>query len=212
MRVGRNRAGREAGGDSVGDTLIAAICPRCGAGLRFPEGMESAYCMYCGTQVLIGKAAATSRLVECTVCDGVGKVDVCRVCKGSGNCTWSVKGSSTRQGLTLGFSSHCENGTCTACKGSGSYGMSGCPGCNGTGKCPSCHGSAKCPACRGMGVLPNPAGTVECPSCGGRGVRSLDAGGASSVPGKCPSCGRQVQPDWNKCPNCGCMVRWNTGR
>jgi predicted RNA-binding Zn-ribbon protein involved in translation (DUF1610 family) len=35
--------------------LIPAICPSCGASLEFPEDLEKAHCMYCGTQVVIDK-------------------------------------------------------------------------------------------------------------------------------------------------------------
>lgn len=188
--------------------LIAAICPRCGANLDFPEGMEKAHCMYCGTLIMIGKAAESSRMVECTVCDGMGKVDFCRACDGSGVCNWSTKSSGTQQNiLMLGYSAYCQDGTCSACSGTGRYMLSGCPGCEGTGRCPRCHGSGKCPACRGIGFMPNPNGSSNCPSCGGKGVRSLDGKSQPSNPAICPSCNQRVEPGWSRCPNCGLRLR-----
>jgi hypothetical protein len=196
----------------VGDNLIAAICPRCGAGLKFPEGMESAYCMYCGTQVLIGRAAETSHMVECTVCDGMGRVEPCKACDGTGDCTWSSKGDSAHQSIfMIGFIAVCRDGICSACNGSGSYMLGSCPGCGGTGRCPSCHGSGKCPACRGLGFMPDPHGSVTCSACGGRGVRSIDANSKSksaemlrrSPTNVCPSCNQRVDPGQSRCSNCG---------
>jgi len=202
-----NRGARRMVGRMSGTKLIAALCPRCGASLDFPEGMEKAHCMYCGTLIMIGKAAEASRMVECTVCDGLGRIDRCRACDGSGICTWSTRGAGNKESiLTIGFSSSCEDGICSACRGSGRYMLSSCPACNGSGRCPACHGSGKCPACRGVGFMPNPNGGETCSSCGGKGMRILDDRSAPATPKVCPSCNQPLGLGWTRCPNCGLKV------
>jgi len=185
--------------------LIAAICPRCGASLNMPEGSQKLYCMYCGTQIIVGKV--DSERIQCNVCQGYGRVDICRACSGSGNCTWSTRspGYRGRDILAIGFSAYCEDGMCSACGGSGRYMLGGCPGCNGTGRCPQCLGTGKCQACHGVGNIPNPNGYERCNVCGGSGL--MDAGSPKSPEpptiGECPQCGKMLHDDNPTCPHCG---------
>ncbi|MEW5747542.1 MAG: hypothetical protein AB1793_01965 [Candidatus Thermoplasmatota archaeon] len=199
--------------------LIAAVCPKCGSSLRFPADLDKAHCMYCGTQVIIGRGRT-----ECKVCDGFGRIDVCKACGGSGKCTWSV--SSNAHGhndftsiLAYGSVSYCVNGYCYACKGKGKGGsLSACPFCGGTGKCPRCLGTEKCPACRGLGVLPGPSGSMVCPGCGGRGYVEGDPQPRAPAAEKCPNCGRTMARGTCFCEGCGfgvacprCGMIWPRG-
>ena len=189
--------------------LIPAICPRCGADLDLPENSPKAYCMYCGTQILVGRVGAS--LVKCKGCEGFGRVDICRACSGTGNCSWSTKSPGYRSNdlMMMRFSSHCEDGMCSACHGSGRYKMGGCPACNGTGRCPQCLGTAKCQACHGLGNFPDPYGYEECKLCHGTGT--IDAGTATWVAppivGACPDCGKALHDENPQCPYCGFVRR-----
>lgn len=189
--------------------LIPAVCPKCGADLNLPSGAQRLFCMYCGTQIIVGRTDSEAR-IPCKACQGYGHVDTCRACGGTGLCTWSTRGSSTRQDiLVIGFSAHCEEGICSACHGSGRYALAGCPGCNGTGKCPQCIGTGKCRACNGVGNIPNPNGYDTCNVCGGTGV--IDAGSpkASEPPSvsSCAYCGEELHDDDPQCPHCGLVRR-----
>jgi DNA-directed RNA polymerase subunit RPC12/RpoP len=201
--------------------LIPAICPRCGASLKLPDNAQHLYCMYCGTQIFVGRADVARR-IECNVCDGYGRVDICRACNGTGRCSWATRGSSTRNDIfTLGFTSYCDGGTCSACGGTGRYFLLGCPGCNGTGQCPRCLGTGKCPACRGVGSIPNPKGYERCRTCHGTGL--IDPGEPKSreVPlvDRCSECGKELHDENPFCPYCGhtrrkcpqCDAVWKVG-
>jgi len=196
--------------------LIAAICPSCGASLQIPEGLQNAHCVYCGTQVFI-----SHKRTKCKVCDGLGRLEICRACDGKGFCTWQTNSPGVRGNdfLMLGYSSACIDGMCAACKGTGRYLLGPCPGCEGTGKCPRCLGTGKCLACHGMGLFPDTRGAEQCLSCGGTGF--VDPG-APELPslGRCPDCKRVWREDsphcWycgfkrNHCPSCG--EPWIQGR
>jgi len=189
--------------------LIPAVCPRCGANLTLPEGSQRLFCMYCGTQIIVGRVDSEAR-IPCRACQGYGRVDTCRACNGSGQCTWSSHSSGARNDIfMLGYTAHCEDGICSACGGSGKYALAGCPGCNGTGKCPQCLGTGKCHACNGVGNIPNPNGYETCGLCNGTGM--IDAGAPKgSVPSavdKCPSCGKELHDDNPQCPYCGFLRR-----
>jgi len=165
--------------------------------------------MYCGTQILIGRIGA--EFVKCSACEGFGRVDICRACNGSGNCTWSTRSPGFRGNalVMIGFSSHCEDGICHACSGTGRYMMGGCPACDGTGRCPQCLGTAKCQACHGLGNFPDPYGNEECRVCHGTGT--IGAGSVKTVAppiiGACPDCGRALQDENPQCPHCGFVRR-----
>ena len=165
--------------------------------------------MYCGTQIIIGKI--DTERIPCKVCSGYGRVDICRACNGSGDCTWWTRspGFRSKDILALGFSSHCDDGRCSACGGSGRYMLGGCPGCDGTGQCPRCLGTGKCPACHGVGSIPNPNGYEKCDTCGGIGL--IDAGAPEKpeppIVGRCPDCGNQLHDDDVSCPHCGFIRR-----
>jgi len=184
--------------------------------------------MYCGTQILIGESE-TFHKVQCRVCEGYGRVDVCRSCSGTGSCSWSTRSSGARNDIfTIGYSAHCVDGACSACGGTGRYALRGCPGCEGTGQCPRCLGTGKCAACHGVGYIPNPNGTENCKNCGGTGM--MDPGshtnegsntpaGAPLLTGTCPGCGKKWNEELAICPHCGyikrqcpgCGAAWVTG-
>jgi hypothetical protein len=201
--------------------LVAAKCPSCGAGLQIPGDLDKAHCMYCGSQVIVRKSYSGS--LECKVCDGFGRIDVCRACNGSGECTWYT--SSTAHGqnditayMAYGTESHCADGYCSACKGHGSgSAFSSCPFCGGTGKCPRCLGTMKCSACRGIGVIPGPSGSQVCPGCAGKGHLDGEAPKAPQMDG-CPDCGMPMAPEMFFCSRCGfsrgcpkCGAAWPKG-
>ena len=190
--------------------LIPATCPSCGANLDLPESAQKAYCMYCGTEILVGRPEAAPK-VQCKICEGFGRIDTCKACNGTGHCTWSTRSPGYRGNelLMLGFSSQCIDGTCSACKGSGRYMLGGCPGCGGTGQCPRCFGTGKCAACRGVGFFPNPNGLDVCSACGGTGVASLPSPTppASKPLTRCPNCAKELDEDISVCPNCGYIKR-----
>jgi len=204
------------------------VCPRCGGDLNLPENAQKAFCMYCGTQILVGESD-TFHKVQCKVCEGFGRVDLCRACGGTGNCTWSTRSSGARNDIfTIGYSAHCVDGACSACGGTGRYALRGCPGCEGTGQCPRCLGTGKCAACHGVGYIPNLNGTDTCKNCGGTGM--MDPGshtpaganapaGAPLLTGTCPGCGKKWNEELAICPHCGyikrqcpgCGAAWVTG-
>jgi hypothetical protein len=201
--------------------LIPAVCPKCGASLRFPADLDKAHCMYCGTQIIIGRTGHHS--AECKVCDGFGRIDVCRACNGSGQCTWSMTSSAHAHNditamVAYGSSSYCVDGHCYACKGAGRGGaMSACPFCGGTGKCPRCLGTAKCSACRGIGVIPGPSGSQVCPGCGGKGHLEGEPPKAPEMD-ECPECHAPMGKDMFFCQRCGftrgcprCKSAWPKG-
>jgi hypothetical protein len=184
--------------------------------------------MYCGTQILVGESE-TFHKVQCRVCEGYGRVDVCRSCSGTGSCSWSTRSSGARNDIfTIGYSAHCVDGACSACGGTGRYALRGCPGCEGTGQCPRCLGTGKCAACHGVGYIPNLNGTENCKNCGGTGM--MDPGshtregsntpvGAPLLTGTCPGCGKKWNEELAICPHCGyikrqcpgCGAAWVTG-
>jgi len=196
--------------------LIPAVCPKCGASLNLPENAQHLYCMYCGTRVYVGRADVDQK-VECNVCDGYGRVDICRACNGTGKCTWYTRAPGHRGNdlLSIGFSSTCDDGTCSACNGTGKWRLGICPGCGGTGKCPRCFGNGQCLACRGAGSIPNRQGYERCGNCEGTGM--VDPGEVkkrkSPVASECSQCGNivvtcamcggQIQDKSPVCPNCG---------
>lgn len=201
--------------------LIPAICPSCGASLQLPDNLTKAHCMYCGTEVLVQRGG--SYKVECKVCDGFGRIDVCKACNGTGKCTWYASSSyHGHQDITAlmayGSGSHCVEGICSACEGRGSgSSFSSCPFCGGTGKCPRCLGNAKCTACRGLGVLPGPSGSQTCPGCAGKGYVEEDPPKAS-VLSRCPECGKSMDNETCFCSRCGyaracpkCGASWPKG-
>ena len=182
--------------------LIPASCPSCGAKLSLPENSEKLFCMYCGTQILVRKGHASHK-IECKICDGFGRFDICRACDGTGRCNWITQSAVGRNDIgVLGYSSKCVNGVCAACKGTGRYALSGCPGCEGTGKCPRCLGTGKCAACRGIGIIPSPNGSEKCLVCDGTGMMDPDT---STLPyvGRCPECKRVWVEDAVFCSHCG---------
>jgi DNA-directed RNA polymerase subunit RPC12/RpoP len=195
--------------------LIPAVCPRCGANLSLPEDLKKAHCMYCGTEILLAKTGVIHK-VECRACDGFGRLDICPVCDGSGKCTWYTNIGGDL--FSMGYHTHCENGLCSGCKGTGRYFLSGCPGCGGTGRCPRCYGTDKCAACRGIGFMPSPNGADKCQACDGTGLVDIDSH-SDPLAGRCPQCKRvwhEDRPDcWycgfkrNSCPSCGAV--WVTG-
>ena len=204
-----------------GVELIPAICPSCGASLSLPGDIDRAHCLYCGTQIIIDHSKSHS--VECKVCDGFGRIDICVACGGSGNCTWYVSSSAYGNNdftslMVYGTNSHCIDGYCSACSGSGSgSSFSSCPFCGGTGKCPRCLGNAKCTACRGLGVIPGPSGSWECPGCGGKGHLYGDPLKMPDL-GNCPECGLPMSSDKFFCERCGfvrgcprCKAAWPKG-
>jgi DNA-directed RNA polymerase subunit RPC12/RpoP len=185
--------------------LIPAVCPSCGASLNLPADVDRAHCLYCGTQILVSEAKPDK--VECKVCDGFGRIDLCVACRGSGTCTWFASSSTHGHNditsyLAYGTESHCAGGSCSACEGSGSgSSFSSCPFCGGTGKCPRCLGNAKCIACHGVGVIPGPVGSSTCPGCGGKGHLH---GEPPKMPdlSKCPECGTPMTSEMFFCPRC----------
>jgi DNA-directed RNA polymerase subunit RPC12/RpoP/ribosomal protein L40E len=198
--------------------LIAAICPRCGANLELPSDLKTAHCVYCGTEILLAKTGVSHK-VECKMCDGFGRLDICPVCNGRGDCKWSSSYTGGRNDITmLSFSAHCDKGVCSACGGSGRYFLAVCAGCGGVGRCPQCLGTGKCAACRGIGIIPNPRGADKCQACEGTGLVDIEAH-ADPLAGRCPDCKRVSQGDrrdcWycgfrkNLCPKCG--ATWVTG-
>jgi hypothetical protein len=171
--------------------------------------------MYCGTEILLAKTGVIHK-VECRACDGFGRLDICPVCDGSGKCTWYTNIGGDL--FSMGYHTHCENGLCSGCKGTGRYFLSGCPGCGGTGRCPRCYGTDKCAACRGIGFMPSPNGADKCQACDGTGLVDIDSH-SDPLAGRCPQCKRvwhEDRPDcWycgfkrNSCPSCGAV--WVTG-
>jgi DNA-directed RNA polymerase subunit RPC12/RpoP len=199
--------------------LRPATCPNCGANLRLPDGLQRAFCTYCGSEVIISESAGKAE-VQCPSCNGYGRVDICRVCDGSGHCTWFMARSSiSPDTILIGPDSHCDNGICSACGGSGSFGPMGCPFCGGTGKCPRCLGTGKCVMCRGVGLIPNPQGIQMCVACGGTGLTEPGAPNAIEAGLMCPECKRPMAKGSSYCKHCGykvnrcprCGAVWITG-
>ncbi|HEX9908520.1 MAG TPA: zinc ribbon domain-containing protein [Thermoplasmata archaeon] len=193
--------------------LVPAVCPRCGADLKLPEDLTKAHCVYCGAEFLVSGAPERKR-VQCGVCKGAGKLEVCYSCHGSGRCTWSF--SAQTQGGLSGpvLTSHCSSGHCSACGGTGRILFSRCMACGGTGHCPECRGSGRCKVCAGISMLPNPTGSIRCRTCGGDGF--VDASEAEAkTPEKCPSCNTPWAVDGVFCSKCGhpktcprCGIHW----
>lgn len=200
--------------------FVAAKCPSCGAGLQVPDNLDKVHCLYCGSQVLIRKACHGK--LECKVCDGFGRIDVCRACGGSGDCRWRVSSPPGQSDfgiyIAYGSESHCDHGRCSACRGRGSAGLLGsCPFCGGTGKCPWCLGNSRCSGCDGLGVLRGPSGLLICPGCGGKGYIEGEPPKAPKLD-KCPDCGLLLTDDMFFCPRCGfvrgcpkCLSAWPRG-
>jgi ribosomal protein S27AE len=196
--------------------LKPAICPRCGASLNIPADMDRAHCLYCGTQILVRGSGPDA--VECKVCEGFGRVDFCLACCGTGRCTWHASMpvyGPNGAAWYASSSSHCVDGRCAACGGSGRGSPFGpCPFCGGTGRCPRCLGNAKCIACRGLGFIAGPSGSSMCPGCGGKGHLRGDPPKMKEVD-ICPECGAAMAPDTYFCSRCGfvrgcprCRAAW----
>ncbi len=195
-----------------------AICPRCGASLSLPEDIERAFCSYCGTQFVFDRGGS-SKKIQCRVCDGFGRLDICSACDGTGVCSWRIHGGGLRDNdiLKLGFTTHCSDGECYACDGTGRWGLSVCPGCNGAGRCPSCMGTGKCSACHGRGMIPGPNGSEACLACDGTGLMDADSAVDISA-GRCRVCKRPWAAGGSYCAHCGhiercpqCGARWEGG-
>ena len=198
--------------------FVPATCPKCGAALSMPGDLKTAFCAYCGTEFIIERSSGGK--MECRICDGFGRLEICRACDGSGRCLWDTKGGVPSNDLitSLAFRSHCDNGICSACGGSGRWGLGGCPGCGGTGKCPRCHGSGRCPSCHGVGFLRTPNGNEKCLVCEGTGIADPDKARSPSI-GRCPVCKRALPTDGSFCSYCGycktcpeCDAPWIMGR
>ncbi len=197
--------------------LIPAICPSCGASLNLPANVDRAHCLYCGTQIIVHEARPDR--TECKVCQGYGRVEFCIACGGSGKCTWysAISGYARNDiaRLSSPSSSHCIDGRCAACGGSGSLSFVGaCPFCGGTGRCPRCLGNSRCIACRGLGFIAGPASSSVCPGCGGKGYLRGTPPKAPALD-KCPDCGTSMDADMYFCPRCGfvrgcprCKAAW----
>ena len=200
--------------------IVAATCPRCGAGIDLPSDLRKAHCVYCGASIIIG-ADGTQR-TECRICDGYGRLEPCRACNGTGGCGWTkvldrVLDHYRAQFVTKG-SSHCDHGKCSACSGTGISQLASlpCPFCGGNGTCPKCHGTGHCPACRGVGSTPNPRGSDVCYACHGDGM--VDIKKASVRWGeRCPVCKMSLLSEGHFCSHCGkgntcprCGEKWDT--
>ena len=191
--------------------FVPAICPRCGASLSLPEDLKNVFCSYCGTEFII-EGGAASKKVQCRVCDGFGRLDICRACDGRGKCSWRTRGGGYRNNdlLLIGFETHCSDGICHACRGTGRYGLSVCPGCNGAGKCPSCMGTGKCSACHGHGIIPGSNGSEKCLACGGTGLTDARVSVDIST-GRCRICKRPWTAGGSYCTHCGHVERCPQG-
>ena len=185
--------------------LVAAACPRCGASVDLPADLRKAHCLYCGASILIG--AADAQKAECRICDGYGRLDVCRACGGKGKCTWvryadGIQDTSKAIFIQKG-ESHCVEGKCSACNGTGRSELNlSCPFCQGVGNCPICFGTGKCPACQGVGAHPNPRGSEVCYACNGEGMVDIERA-AIRWGERCAVCNRSLVPDGSFCAYCG---------
>jgi DNA-directed RNA polymerase subunit RPC12/RpoP len=185
--------------------IVAATCPRCGADIDLPSDLRKAHCVYCGASIIVG--ADGSQKAECRICDGYGRLEVCRVCGGTGGCGWvmcvdRVLDVQRATFITKG-DAHCDRGKCSACEGTGmSSANIPCVYCGGTGSCPKCHGTGHCPACRGVGTTPNPRGSDVCYLCHGDGM--VDIKRADLRWGdRCPVCKMSILSEGNFCSHCG---------
>jgi len=185
--------------------LVAATCPRCGASLDLPSDLRKAHCLYCGASVIIGVDG--TQKAECRICDGFGRLETCRACKGEGKCSWKkvidhLIDHATATYMTKG-ESHCDKGLCSACGGSGKNSLNvSCPYCNGTGSCPRCLGTGNCPICKGIGYVPNPKGDMKCYMCHGDGIVDIEKADKRWSE-RCPVCKMTLVTDESFCSHCG---------
>lgn len=185
--------------------IVASTCPRCGANVELPTDLRKAHCVYCGASIII--AADGSQKAECRICDGFGRLEKCRACDGTGKCRWSKYLDKLmlhkNAELVLQGEAHCEDGKCSACRGSGkgSLGLP-CPFCDGTGVCPQCLGTGSCAACRGVGNSPNPRGSEVCYLCGGDGVVDIEKANIRWSE-RCSVCKATLTTDGCFCSHCG---------
>jgi RecJ-like exonuclease/DNA-directed RNA polymerase subunit RPC12/RpoP len=185
--------------------IVAATCPRCGAGIDVPSDLRKAHCVYCGASVIIGVDG--TQKAECRICDGFGRLEVCRACNGTGVCGWLKVGAQVRNHRTATFitqgDAHCENGKCSACNGTGKSDIDiSCAFCDGRGNCPLCYGSGKCPACHGVGVIPDPKGSEMCYACHGAGIVNIERANIRWGE-RCPVCRVSIAPEGSFCTHCG---------
>jgi DNA-directed RNA polymerase subunit RPC12/RpoP len=189
--------------------ILAATCPRCGAGIELPSDLRKAHCVYCGASIIIG-ADGTQR-AECRICDGYGRLEPCRACDGTGTCNWSkvldmVLDHTKAMYISKG-EAHCDHGKCSACDGTGKSGMNlPCVYCNGNGFCPKCLGTGKCGACHGVGTTPNPRGSETCYMCHGDGIVDLQRASVR-FGDRCPVCRMSLVSAGNFCQYCGLARR-----
>lgn len=120
--------------------------------------------------------------IKCPVCDGLGKLNPCMRCFGSGRCTFTTSAGHGMARDTY----QCYNGYCGKCKGTGhvsslsmkkdisDFMKQGCAICGGTGRCPECRGTGLCTNCGGKGLLPNNYGYILCGECSGSGIKSTN--------------------------------------
>lgn len=189
--------------------LVAATCPRCGAGIELPSDLRKAHCVYCGASIIIG--ADGMQRAECRICDGYGRLEVCKVCGGSGGCGWSKSLDMTFDLQRVTYinkgDAHCERGKCSACAGTGKNKFNlPCVYCNGNGFCPRCLGTGMCSACRGVGTTPNPRGSEVCYMCNGDGLVELQKADIR-FGDRCPVCRTSLLSDGSFCKNCGLARR-----
>lgn len=189
--------------------IVAAACPRCGASIDLPSDLRKAHCVYCGASIIIG--ADGTQKAECRICDGYGRLEKCRACEGTGKCRWTKtvykEMLHMNAEMILQGESHCEDGKCSACGGTGRSRLDfPCAFCGGTGYCPQCLGTGSCAACRGVGTSPNPRGSEVCYLCSGDGFVEIEK--ASVRWGeRCEVCKAQSAPDGSFCPRCGLGVK-----
>lgn len=186
-------------------SIVAATCPRCGASIDLPSDLRKAHCVYCGASIIVGVDG--SQKAECRICDGYGRLEKCRACNGTGECRWTMMIDrvllDSRVELVTQGDSHCDNGKCSACGGTGRGRLAlPCVYCGGTGYCPQCYGTGKCAACRGVGTSPNPRGSEVCYVCHGDGVVDIETAKVRWAE-RCPVCKMSQLSDSAFCPHCG---------
>ena len=147
------------------------------------------------------------QLIECKVCNGLGRLERCGVCEGKGICSFRT----LRTGFLGNDETRCIHGMlgdkekCLSCKGTGI-----CSVCDGLGMLPSKKGTI-CFGCNGVGLIDassRPDGPIKCPVCGTPWVRNADFCQKCGITKKCPKCGQAWLIDVNAeslkfCKYCG---------